>query len=77
MLRAVIKRCKSNGRSELHVNVELAPLGSFVFGAALLWVGVKTIKRIRKRWWLPMAAGLAMTALHRWSQNTIGHQEEE
>lgn len=80
LVRTIVKRHTTNGASELHINVELTPLGGLVAGAAIAWAGWQALKALRKQWWLPIGAGLTMLVLrqisHQSQERVVSNQEE-
>ncbi len=63
LVRVVVKRRSTDGGSELDLNVQTTPAGSLLAGAAALWIGAKVFRTLRRRWWLPVGAGVAVLAL--------------
>ncbi len=62
LVKATVKRESAPGHSEMHLNVELAPMGTVVFGSIAVWLGFRLWKTLRRRWWLPVGAGLIVLA---------------
>ncbi|MGQ9488534.1 MAG: hypothetical protein ACUVTY_04430 [Armatimonadota bacterium] len=80
LVRTVIRRQTNNGKSTLHLDVEMTPLGGVVFGIFVAWTGYKAFKALRKRLWLPIGTGIAMLALRylsRSREECRSYQEEE
>lgn len=80
LVRAIVRRQTSNGKSEWHVDVEMTPAGGVVFGTVVAWAGIKAVKALRKRLWLPIGMGLAVLALRylsRSGEECGSYQEEE
>lgn len=80
LVRAIVRRQTSNGKSEWHVDVEMTPVGGVVFGTVVAWAGMKVLKTLRKRLWLPIGMGLAMLALRQLTRSREecgAYQEEE
>lgn len=79
LVRAVVRRQTSDGTSELHMDVEMTPVGGVLFGALVAWTGYKVFKTLRKRLWIPIGTGLAMLALRQLSRSreTGGSYQEE
>jgi hypothetical protein len=63
LVRVVVKRRSTDGSSELNINVQTTPAGSLLAGATVLWIGTKVFRILKRRWWLPVGAGVAMLAL--------------
>jgi hypothetical protein len=81
IVQAVIKSSKKNGNHEWQVNVEITPLGGWLIGGALLWTAIRNLKRLRRRWWLPLGVGVAVAAVRYTASSrqpkTRVHLEEE
>lgn len=69
LVRAIVRRQTSNGKSEWHVDVEMTPVGGVVFGTTVAWAGMKAVKALRKRLWLPIGTGLAVLVLRHLSRS--------
>jgi hypothetical protein len=63
LVRVVVQRRNVDGGSELNINVQTTPVGSLLVGAAAIWTGTKLFRLVRRRWWLPAGAGVAVLAL--------------
>lgn len=74
LVRVVIQRRNVDGCSELNINVQTTPVGSLLAGATVIWIGTKLFRLIRRRWWLPAGAGVALLALR---QMTSARQTEK
>lgn len=79
LVRAVVRRQTSDGKSELHVDVEVTPVGGVVFGTVVAWAGIRVLKTLSKRLWLPIGTGLAVLALRQLtrSREECGSCQEE
>ncbi|MCS6830363.1 MAG: hypothetical protein RMM08_07220 [Armatimonadota bacterium] len=66
LVRVVVKRHSTDDSSELNINIQTTPIGSLLAGAAVIWLGAKLLRMVKRRWWLPMGAGAAMLALRQW-----------
>ncbi|MGQ9881707.1 MAG: hypothetical protein ACUVSV_12710, partial [Armatimonadota bacterium] len=58
LVRTVIRRQTNNGKSTLHLDVEMTPGGGGVVGIFVAWTGSQAFKALRKRLWLPIGTGI-------------------
>ncbi len=63
LVQVEVKRHSTNGSAEININVQTTPAGSLLVGAVAIWIGTKLFKLVRRRWWLPVSAGVGILAL--------------